>query len=82
MATLHVRNIPERLYKRIQKLADEENRSLTAEVVQLLGQGIKLREMRREAGVTLEHIRQRAQKTQLPATWQNSADLLREDRSR
>lgn len=82
MATLHVRNIPERLYKRIQKLADEENRSLTAEVVQLLGQGIKLRETRREAGVTLEHIGQRAQKTRLPATWQNSTDLLREDRSR
>ncbi len=32
MATLHVRNVPEKLYKRIQKLAQIENRSLTAEV--------------------------------------------------
>ena len=35
MATLHVRNVPEKLYKRIQKLAEEENRSVTAEVIQL-----------------------------------------------
>lgn len=33
MTTLHVRNFPEKLYKRILKLAAEEGRSVTAEVV-------------------------------------------------
>jgi len=82
MATLHVRNVPEKLYKRIQKIAEEENRSLTAEVIQLLGQGLKVRESRRGAAAIIERIRQRAQQFELPRGWTDSADLIREDRSR
>lgn len=36
MAILHVRNIPDKLYNRFQKLAGEANHPLTAEVIQLL----------------------------------------------
>ena len=82
MATLHVRNVPEKLYKRIQKLAEEENRSVTAEVIQLLNQGLQTREARRGAVEVIERIRQRAQKIELPRGWKDSAELLREDRSR
>jgi plasmid stability protein len=82
MATLHVRNVPEKLYKRIQKIAGEENRSLTAEVIQLLGQGLKERESRRGAAAVIERIRQRARQIELPSGWTDSADLIREDRSR
>lgn len=82
MAILHVRNIPEKLYKRIQKLAEEENRSVTAEVIQLLNQGLQAREARRGAVEIIERIRQRAQKIELPRGWKDSAELLREDRSR
>jgi plasmid stability protein len=82
MATLHVRNVPEKLYKRIQKLAEEENRSVTAEVIQLLSQGLLARESRRGAAVVIERIRQRAQKRVLPRSWVDSAVLIREDRSR
>lgn len=82
MAILHVRNVPEKLYKRIQKLAEEENRSVTAEVIQLLNQGLQAREARRGVAETIERIRQRAQKVELPRGWKDSADLLREDRSR
>ena len=82
MAILHVRNVPEKLYKRIQKLAEEENRSVTAEVIQLLNQGLRARETRRGAAEVIERIRQRAQKIELPRGWKDSADLLREDRSR
>ena len=57
MATLHVRNVPEKLYKRIQKLAEEENRSVTAEVIQLLSQGLQARESRRGAAGVIERIR-------------------------
>lgn len=82
MATLHVRNVPEKLYKRIQKLAEEENRSVTAEVIQLLNQGLQAREARQGAAAVIERIRQRAQKIELPRDWKDSAELLREDRSR
>ncbi|MHB1585629.1 MAG: FitA-like ribbon-helix-helix domain-containing protein [Acidiferrobacteraceae bacterium] len=82
MATLHVRNVPEKLYKRIQKLAEAENRSVTAEVIQLLSQGLQACEARRGAAAAIERIRQRAQKIELPHDWKDSVELLREDRGR
>ena len=82
MTTLHVRNVPEKLYKRIQKLAEEEGRSVTAEVIQLLSQGLQTRETRRSAAAIIERIRQRAGKIDLPRGWKDSAELIREDRSR
>jgi len=36
MATLHIRRFPESLYQRLSKLAAQERRSLTSEVVVLL----------------------------------------------
>ena len=82
MATLHVRNVPEKLYKRIQKLAEKENRSVTAEVIQLLGQGLQAREARRGAASVIDRIQTRAQKVVLPRGWVDSVDLIREDRRR
>jgi len=82
MATLHVRNVPDKLYKRIHKLAEEENRSVTAEVIQLLNQGLQAREARRGAAGIIDRIRGRARKMELPRGWTDSVDLIREDRSR
>lgn len=82
MATLHVRNVPETLYKRIQKVAVEENRSVTAEVIHLLSQGLRAREARRGAVAMIERISLRARKLDLPSGWQDSAELIREDRHR
>ena len=82
MATLHVRNVPEKLYKRIQKLAEEENRSVTAEVIQLLIKAFRRARRAGGAAEVIERIRQRAQKIELPRGWKDSAELIREDRSR
>ena len=82
MATLHVRNVPEKLYKRIQKLAEEENRSVSAEVIQLLSQGLQAREARRSAAAIVDRIRDRTQKVAIPREWTDSVDLIREDRRR
>ena len=76
MATLHVCNVPERLYKRIQKLAEEENRSVTAEVIQLLTQGLQAREARRSAAALVDRIRSRTRKVALPRGWTDSVDLI------
>jgi plasmid stability protein len=82
MATLHVRNVPDKLYKRIHKLAAEENRSVTAEVIRILSQGVEAREARRGVAAAIDRIRQRAQKVKLPRGWTDSAELVREDRRR
>ncbi|MEX2164621.1 MAG: hypothetical protein WD823_10305 [Sulfuricaulis sp.] len=82
MATLHVRNVPDKLYKRIQKLAEAENRSVTAEVIRLLSQGVQAREARRGVADVIDRIRRRAQKVELPRGWTDSTELIREDRSR
>jgi plasmid stability protein len=82
MATLHVRNVPDKLYKRIHKLAEQENRSVTAEVIRLLTQGVRAREARRGVADVIDRIRRRAQKVELPRGWTDSAELIREDRSR
>jgi plasmid stability protein len=82
MATLHVRNVPDKLYKRIHKLAEQENRSLTAEVIQLLSQGLQAREASRGAAAVIDRIRQQSRKVDLPRGWTDSVELIREDRSR
>jgi plasmid stability protein len=82
MATLHVRNVPDKLYKRIQKLAEQENRSLTAEVINLLDQAVQERQARHSVAAVLERTRRHAAAVRLPKGWIDSVDLIREDRDR
>lgn len=81
MPTLHVRNVPDKLYQYIQKLAENEGRSLTTEVVQLLHHGIRARAARRDTANLIARIRREAAKTRLPRGWTDSGKLLREDRN-
>lgn len=82
MAILHVRNVPEKLYKRIQGLAQKEKRSMTAEVIALLDGAVEQREARRRTAGTLERIRRRAAAIRLPSRWVDSVELIRQDRKR
>jgi plasmid stability protein len=41
MATLHIRNVPETLYQRLQNLAAQERRSLNAQVITLLSRSVE-----------------------------------------
>jgi plasmid stability protein len=81
MATLHVRNIPDKLYKRIHKLAEAENRSVMAEVIRLLTQSVQAHEARRGVADVIDRIRRWAQKVELPRGWTESVELIREDRN-
>lgn len=80
MAILHVRNIPDKLYRRIKELAAEESRSLTAEAIKLLDQGLRAHEARQGAAAVAARIRRHAEKTELPQGWTDAAELIREDR--
>jgi plasmid stability protein len=80
MATLHVRSVPEDLYERLQKLAQTQNRSLSAQVITLLHQALQEEENRKRQGKLLADIRRR--RFVLPAGAADSVELLREDRRR
>jgi len=83
MPTLHVRNVPERLYSRLQHRAEAEQRSLSAEVVLLLEQSITADEDRATQADLLKQMR-RHRRAFCPASVgaPDSVDLLREDRER
>ena len=80
MPTLHVRSVPEDLYSRLQELAQEQNRSLSAQVVTLLEQAVRDADLLKERATALERIRRRRYTP--PDHFPDSTSLLREDRSR
>jgi antitoxin FitA len=78
MPTLHVRNIPDALYERLRQRAQEENRSLSAEVVMLLDHALEEAEGRQSQ--LLDRIRRRRFFNPAKAGAPDSTTLLREDR--
>ncbi|HLO13585.1 MAG TPA: hypothetical protein VK206_02065 [Anaerolineales bacterium] len=80
MPTLHVRSVPEDLYLRIQRLAEMENRSLSAQVVTMLTRAIEDEKRRKQQAKALTSIRRRRFVT--PKKAPSSLTLLREDRNR
>jgi len=82
MPILHVRNVPDDLYARIQQLASTKNRSLSAQVVHLLAQALHAEEAGQAQARILAGIRRRRiAYTRNPSTPDSTA-LLREDRRR
>jgi plasmid stability protein len=80
MNTLHVRSVPEDLYRRIQSLANQKNRSLTAQVITLLEQAVENEDQRAKHAEVLKSIQRRRFK--LPENATSSLELLNEDRNR
>ncbi len=80
MPTLHVRSVPEDLYQRLQEMAVEENRSLSAQVVTLLYEALEQETRRRRQAAALRSIRRR--RFVPPPEMSDSAEMLRKDRDR
>ncbi len=80
MATLHVRDIPEKLYDRVRMLAASRNRSLSAEVITLLDQAVLDEERRCTHVKAMASIR--ANLWTPPPNAPDSVTMLREDRAR
>jgi len=80
MNTLHVRSVPDDLYKRLKKLAHAQNRSLSAQVINILVQSVEDEERRKKQAKALTSIQRRRFKP--PKNAPSSLALLREDRSR
>ena len=80
MPILHVRNVPETLYADLQRRADSQRRSLSAEVITLLEWAVA--EAERTSEMTLTSIRQRRSFDPATAGAPDSTALLRQDRGR
>jgi antitoxin FitA len=80
MPILHVRNVPEELYERIQLRAQSQHRSISAEVLSLLRVALEASE--RPQGRILAEIRRRRFYRSADAGAPESVKLLREDRER
>ncbi len=78
MPTLHVRNVPEGLYGDLQRRAESQRRSLSAEVITLLEWAVV--EAERTSKATLASIRQRRTFNPATAGAPDSTTLLRQDR--
>ena len=80
MSILHIRNVPEALYERLQERARAQRRSLSAEVITLLDWAVT--ELERTPHDILASIRSRRFYEPAGAGAPDSTVLLREDRDR
>lgn len=80
MPTLHVRSVPEELYEQLRTLAYAEQRSLSAQVIDLLARAMEEENGRQQQAQLLAAIRRRRYAP--PSSAPDSTQLLREDRAR
>jgi len=80
MPILHVRNVPEDLYERLQRQAQTQRRSLSAEVITLLIRAVE--EAERSPETTLASIRLRRSFRPAEVGAPDSTTRLRQDRER
>jgi plasmid stability protein len=83
MATLYVENVPDELYKALRAQAGRASRSISAEVLELLGQHVVTEEelaRRKELGKRLAKLR--SIPTPPGMKFPSAEEMIREDRER
>jgi plasmid stability protein len=81
MPTLHVRNVPRRLYDGLARLAVEHGRSITTEVIALLEESVEQRDRVERSRQALARLRKIAKGKKMPRG-ESVVDWIREDRDR
>jgi plasmid stability protein len=79
VATLYVRDVPEKLYKRLRARARRNGRSLNAEVLELIDEAV-LRELTSDE--ITERLAELAAEIDLPPDAPRPEDIIREERNR
>ena len=82
MPILHVRGIPDGLYERIKEQAALQHRSLTAEVIWLLEQGLAASEATLSIDEGLAQARRLRESLEARGVQVDSTQLIREERER
>ena len=83
MATLYVENVPDDVYKALRKRAKANQKSIAAEVIELLKRNVPTEEelkRRREFYDRLSELRAAAPLT--PGPFPSAEEMIREDRER
>jgi len=80
MPTLHVRNVPKDLHERIHALAQSRNRSMSAQVINMLSSAVEEEELRQSRSRILAGVRR--QRFTYARDVPDSAALLSEDSER
>ena len=79
MATLYVRDVPDKLYKRLRARARRNGRSLNAEVLELIDEAV-LRELTSDE--ITDRLAELAAEIDLPPDAPRPEDIIREERNR
>ena len=79
MATLYVRDVPEKLYKRLRARARRNGRSLNAEVLELIDEAL-LRELTSDE--ITDRLAELAAEIDLPPDAPRPEDIIRQERDR
>ena len=79
MATLYVRDVPEKLYKRLRARARRNGRSLNAEVLELIDEAL-LRELTSDE--ITDRLAELAAEIDLPSDAPRPEDIIRKERGR
>ncbi len=79
MATLYVRDVPEKLYKRLRARARRNGRSLNAEVLELIDDAV-LRELTSDE--ITDRLAELAAEIDLPPDAPRPEDIIRQERDR
>jgi plasmid stability protein len=79
VATLYVRDVPEKLYKRLRTRARRNGRSLNAEVIELIDEAV-LREL--TSGEITDRLAELAVEIDLPPDAPRPEDIVRQERDR
>jgi plasmid stability protein len=79
VATLYVRDVPERLYKRLRERARRNGRSLNAEVIEIL-EGTDARDS--EAAAVTRRLAELAKRIDFPADAPKPEEIIRAERDR
>jgi len=77
MATLHLRNVPTKIYERLRRRAKQNGRSMNAEAVALLEDAVERED--RTGSITAE-LRRLANKINLPPDAPRAEEIIRQDR--
>ncbi|HAA27484.1 MAG TPA: hypothetical protein DCE56_07115 [Cyanobacteria bacterium UBA8553] len=88
MATIHVENVPDDLYAKLQQLATSQNSSISAQVLSLLESGLQTKAQQPQSNTSkpvaeiLADINRRRESRPAYMGLPDSTSLIREDRDR
>jgi plasmid stability protein len=75
MPTLYVREVPEKIYNQVQRIAEKQGRSLSAYVITILEQAVEEEKARARQSQALANMRRR--RRPLPPGAPDSVEMIR-----